>query len=139
MSSTETIDRFVAQEYKWGFYTDVEADTLPPGLNEGVVRHISAKKEEPEWLLEWRLKALRHWMEMVEPTWPHVEYPPVDFQGISYYSAPGAKDKDRPKSLDEVDPKLLETYDKLGVPLHERERLAGVAVDAVFDSVSVGT
>ena len=139
MSSTETIDRFVAQEYKWGFYTDVEADTLPPGLNEGVVRHISAKKEEPEWLLEWRLKALRHWQEMAEPTWPHVEYPPVDFQAISYYSAPGAKDKDRPKSLDEVDPKLLETYDKLGVPLHERERLAGVAVDAVFDSVSVGT
>ena len=139
MSSTETIDRFVAQEYKWGFYTDVEADTLPPGLNEGVVRHISAKKEEPEWLREWRLKALRHWQEMAEPTWPHVEYPPVDFQAISYYSAPGAKDKDRPKSLDEVDPKLLETYDKLGVPLHERERLAGVAVDAVFDSVSVGT
>jgi len=139
MSSTDTIDRFVQQEYKWGFYTDVEADTLPPGLNEEVIRHISSKKEEPEWMLEWRLKAFQHWVRMTEPSWPHVKYPPMDFQGISYYSAPGAKDKDRPKSLDEVDPKLLETYDKLGVPLHERARLAGVAVDAVFDSVSVGT
>ncbi|HCU86427.1 MAG TPA: Fe-S cluster assembly protein SufB, partial [Verrucomicrobiales bacterium] len=110
-----------------------------PGLDEDVIHHISAKKEEPEWLLEWRLKAFRHWQEMEEPHWPHVNYEPVEYQGISYYSAPGAKDKDRPKSLDEVDPKLLETYDKLGVPLHERERLAGVAVDAVFDSVSVGT
>jgi len=139
MSSTDTIDRFVQQEYKWGFYTEVETDTLPPGLNEEVIRHISSKKEEPEWMLEWRLKAFQHWIRMAEPSWPHVKYPPVDFQGISYYSAPGAKDKDRPKSLDEVDPKLLETYDKLGVPLHERARLAGVAVDAVFDSVSVGT
>ena len=139
MSSTDTIDRFVQQEYKWGFYTEVETDTLPPGLNEEVIRHISLKKEEPEWMLEWRLKAFQHWIRMTEPSWPHVKYPPVDFQGISYYSAPGAKGKDRPKSLDEVDPKLLETYDKLGVPLHERARLAGVAVDAVFDSVSVGT
>ncbi len=139
MSSTDTIDRFVQQEYKWGFYTEVETDTLPPGLNEEVIRHISSKKEEPKWMLEWRLKAFQHWIRMTEPSWPHVKYPPVDFQGISYYSAPGAKDKDRPKSLDEVDPKLLETYDKLGVPLHERARLAGVAVDAVFDSVSVGT
>ena len=139
MSSTDTIDRFVQQEYKWGFYTELETDTLPPGLNEEVIRHISSKKEEPEWMLEWRLKAFQHWIRMTEPSWPHVKYPPVDFQGISYYSAPGAKDKDRPKSLDEVDPKLLETYDKLGVPLHERARLAGVAVDAVFDSVSVGT
>ena len=138
-SESEVIDQFVEQEYKWGFYTDVETDTLPPGLNEGVIRHISAKKEEPEWLLDWRLKAFRHWQTMEEPRWPHVQYEPIDYQGISYYSAPGAKDKDRPKSLDEVDPKLLETYDKLGVPLHERERLAGVAVDAVFDSVSVGT
>ena len=138
-SEQEVIDQFVEQEYKWGFYTDVETDTLPPGLDEDVIRHISAKKEEPEWLLEWRLKAFRHWQEMEEPRWPHVNYEPVDYQAISYYSAPGAKDKDRPKSLDEVDPKLLETYDKLGVPLHERERLAGVAVDAVFDSVSVGT
>ena len=138
-SESEVIDQFVEQEYKWGFYTDVETDTLPPGLNEDVIRHISAKKEEPEWLLDWRLKAFRHWQTMHEPRWPHVQYEPIDYQGISYYSAPGAKDKDRPKSLDEVDPKLLETYDKLGVPLHERERLAGVAVDAVFDSVSVGT
>jgi len=138
-SESEVIDQFVEQEYKWGFYTDVETDTLPPGLNEDVIHHISGKKEEPEWLLEWRLKAFRHWQKMEEPRWPHVQYEPIDYQGISYYSAPGAKDKDRPKSLDEVDPKLLETYDKLGVPLHERERLAGVAVDAVFDSVSVGT
>ena len=138
-SESEVIDQFVEQEYKWGFYTDVETDTLPPGLNEDVIRHISAKKEEPEWLLDWRLKAFRHWQTMEEPRWPHLKYEPIDYQGISYYSAPGAKDKDRPKSLDEVDPKLLETYDKLGVPLHERERLAGVAVDAVFDSVSVGT
>ena len=138
-SESKVIDQFVEQEYKWGFYTDVETDTLPPGLNEDVIRHISAKKEEPEWLLDWRLKAFRHWQTMEEPRWPHVQYEPIDYQGISYYSAPGAKDKDRPKSLDEVDPKLLETYDKLGVPLHERERLAGVAVDAVFDSVSVGT
>ena len=138
-SESEVIDQFVEQEYKWGFYTDVETDTLPPGLNEDVIRHISAKKKEPEWLLDWRLKAFRHWQKMEEPRWPHVQYEPIDYQGISYYSAPGAKDKDRPKSLDDVDPKLLETYDKLGVPLHERERLAGVAVDAVFDSVSVGT
>ena len=138
-SENEVIDQFVEQEYKWGFYTDVETDTLPPGLNEDVIRHISAKKEEPEWLLEWRLKAFRHWQTLEEPRWSHVKYEPIDYQAISYYSAPGAKDKDRPKSLDEVDPKLLETYDKLGVPLHERERLAGVAVDAVFDSVSVGT
>ena len=138
-SESEVIDQYVEQEYKWGFYTDVETDTLPPGLNEDVIRHISAKKEEPEWLLDWRLKAFRHWQTMEEPRWPHVQYEPIDYQAISYYSAPGAKDKDRPKSLDEVDPKLLETYDKLGVPLHERERLAGVAVDAVFDSVSVGT
>ena len=138
-SENEVIDQFVEQEYKWGFYTEVETDTLPPGLNEDVIRHISAKKEEPEWLLEWRLKAFRHWQTLEEPRWSHVKYEPIDYQAISYYSAPGAKDKDRPKSLDEVDPKLLETYDKLGVPLHERERLAGVAVDAVFDSVSVGT
>ena len=138
-SENEVIDQFVEQEYKWGFYTDVETDILPPGLNEDVIRHISAKKEEPEWLLELRLKAFRHWQTLKEPCWSHVKYKPIDYQAISYYSAPGAKDKDRPKSLDEVDPKLLETYDKLGVPLHERERLAGVAVDAVFDSVSVGT
>ncbi|MDG1832884.1 MAG: Fe-S cluster assembly protein SufB, partial [Verrucomicrobiota bacterium] len=105
-ADTETIDRFVAQEYKWGFYTDIEADTLPPGLDEDVVRHISTKKNEPEWLLEWRLKAFRHWKTMEEPHWPQVKYEPIDYQAVSYYSAPGAKDKDRPKSLDEVDPKL---------------------------------
>ena len=139
MSSTaDTIDRFVRQEYKWGFYTDVEADTAPPGLNEETIRFISAKKREPEWLLAWRLKAYRHWLTMQEPHWPHVKYGPIDYQAIRYYSAPKKKG-DGPRSLDEVDPKLLATYEKLGVPLHERARLAGVAVDAVFDSESIGT
>ena len=137
-TATETIEGFVKQEYKYGFYTDVEADSAPPGLNEDIVRLISRKKNEPEFLLEWRLKAFRHWQTMTEPHWPKVKYPPIDFQKISYYSAP-KKRGDGPKSLDEVDPKLLETYEKLGIPLRERERLAGVAVDAVFDSVSVGT
>ena len=116
----------------------MEADSAPPGLNEDIVRLISAKKNEPEFMLEWRLKAFRHWLTMKEPTWPHVHYPPIDYQKSVYYSAPKKKG-DGPKSLDEVDPKLLETYEKLGIPLKERERLAGVAVDAVFDSVSVGT
>jgi len=137
-TATETIEGFVKQEYKYGFYTDVEADSAPPGLNEDIVRLISRKKNEPEFLLEWRLKAFRHWQTMTEPHWPKVKYPPIDFQKICYYSAP-KKRGDGPKSLDEVDPKLLETYEKLGIPLRERERLAGVAVDAVFDSVSVGT
>ena len=137
-TATETIEGLVKQEYKYGFYTDVEADAAPPGLNEDIVRLISAKKNEPEFMLEWRLKAYRHWLTMKEPTWPHVHYPPIDFQKAVYYSAPKKKG-DGPKSLDEVDPKLLETYEKLGIPLKERERLAGVAVDAVFDSVSVGT
>src|SRR5512136_2709299 len=137
-TATETIESLVKQEYKYGFYTDVEADAAPPGLNEDIIRLISAKKEEPEFMLEWRLKAYRHWLTMKEPTWPHVHYPPIDYQGSVYYSAPKKKG-DGPKSLDEVDPKLLETYEKLGIPLKERERLAGVAVDAVFDSVSVGT
>ena len=137
-SATETIEGFVKSEYKYGFVTDIESDTAPPGLNEDIVRFISKKKNEPEWLTEWRLKAFRRWEEMTEPEWPHVNYPPVDFQAISYFSAP-KDNSDGPKSLDEVDPKLLETYEKLGIPLHERERLAGVAVDAVFDSVSVGT
>jgi Fe-S cluster assembly protein SufB len=137
-TATETIEGFVKQEYKYGFYTDVESDSAPPGLNEDIVRLISRKKNEPEFLLEWRLKAFRHWLTMVEPHWPKVKYPPIDFQKISYYSAP-KKRGEGPKSLDEVDPKLLETYEKLGIPLRERERLAGVAVDAVFDSVSVGT
>jgi len=135
---TSTIDKMVEQKYRHGFVTDIESDTLPPGLSEDVIRAISARKKEPEWLLEWRLKAYRHWLEMEQPDWAHLKIDAIDFQAISYFSAP-KKDKDRPQSLDEVDPKLLETYDKLGVPLHERARLAGVAVDAVFDSVSVGT
>jgi Fe-S cluster assembly protein SufB len=134
----EQLATFVRQKYRHGFVTDIEQDTVPPGLNENVVRMISAKKGEPEFLTEWRLKAYRHWLTMEEPSWAHVHYPRVDFQSISYYSAPKSK-SDGPKSLDEVDPKLLETYDKLGIPLHERARLAGVAVDAVFDSVSVAT
>ena len=124
-------------EYKYGFVTDIEADTVPKGLSEDVIRLISAKKNEPEWLLEWRLKAYRMWLKMTEPHWANLEYSPIDYQEISYYSAP--KMKDRPKSLDEVDPELLATYEKLGIPLREQEMLAGVAVDAVFDSVSVAT
>ena len=138
MSSTSDLDVLTSQDYKYGFVTDIEAESAPPGLNEDIIRWISAKKEEPKFLLEWRLKAFRHWMTMVEPTWPNVHYPPIDYQAISYYSAPKSK-KDGPKSLDEVDPELLETYEKLGIPLNEREALAGVAVDAVFDSVSVAT
>src|SRR6478672_1711029 len=137
-TATETIEGLVKQEYKYGFYTDVETDSAPPGLNEDIIRLISSKKNEPAFMLEWRLKAYRHWLTMKEPSWPHVHYPPIDYQKIVYYSAP-KKRGDGPKSLDEVDPKLLETYEKLGIPLKERERLAGVAVDAVFDSVSVGT
>jgi Fe-S cluster assembly protein SufB len=137
-TATETIEGLVKQEYKYGFYTDVETDSAPPGLNEDIIRLISTKKKEPPFMLEWRLKAYRHWLTMSEPTWPHVHYPPIDYQKSVYYSAPKKKG-DGPKSLDEVDPKLLETYEKLGIPLKERERLAGVAVDAVFDSVSVGT
>jgi Fe-S cluster assembly protein SufB len=125
-------------EYKAGFVTDIEQETLPPGLSEDTVRLISAKKGEPGWMTDWRLRAYRHWLTLREPTWPNVHYPPIDYQAISYYAAPKAR-KDAPKSLDEVDPKLLETYEKLGVPLHERAKLAGVAVDAVFDSVSVAT
>lgn len=136
--STNTIESFANQEYKWGFVTDIESESIPRGLNEGVVRLISAKKKEPEWLLEWRLKAFRHWQTMSEPTWANVHYPPIDYQNIIYYAAPKQKG-DGPKSLDEVDPELLKTYDKLGIPLKERELLAGVAVDAVFDSVSVAT
>ena len=135
---TGSIESHLEQKYRHGFVTDIEADTLPPGLSEDVIRRISARKNEPECLLEWRLKAYRTWLEMAQPDWAHLDIDPIDFQAISYFSAPKS-DKDRPQSLDEVDPKLLETYDKLGVPLHERARLAGVAVDAVFDSVSVGT
>ncbi len=137
-TATETIEGLVKTEYKYGFYTDVEADSAPPGLNEDIVRLISAKKNEPKFMLDWRLKAYRHWLTMSEPTWPHVHYPPIDYQNAVYYSAPKKRGQG-PRSLEEVDPKLLETYEKLGIPLKERERLAGVAVDAVFDSVSVGT
>jgi Fe-S cluster assembly protein SufB len=132
-----TIDQLVNREYQYGFTTDIESDTLPPGLNEDVVRFISAKKQEPEWLLEWRLKAYRRWLTMTEPHWPNVTYEPIDYQAVSYYSAP--KTEKPLGSLDEVDPKLLETYNKLGISLNEQKRLSGVAVDAVFDSVSVGT
>src|ERR1700748_595258 len=128
----------VSAKYRHGFVTDIESDSLPPGLDEGVVAAISKKKNEPQFLLDWRLKAFRHWKTMQEPTWAHVHYKPIDYQDISYYSAPRAP-ANAPKSLDEVDPKLLATYEKLGIPLHERARLAGDAVDAVFDSVSVAT
>src|SRR5262245_30158653 len=127
MSSTQNSELFVNQDYKYGFVTEIEQETVPPGLSEDVVRLISAKKHEPSWLTEWRLSAFRHWIKMREPRWAMVNYPPIDFQAISYYSAP--KIKDRPKNIEEVDPKLLETYEKLGIPLHERELLAGVAVD----------
>ena len=136
--STNTIETFANQEYKWGFVTDIEADAIPRGLSEDVVRLISAKKNEPEWLLEWRLKAYRHWLTLKEPEWANVRYPKIDYQDIIYYSSPKPKG-DGPKSLDDVDPELLKTYAKLGIPLQEHAMLAGVAVDAVFDSVSVAT
>ncbi|MCH9643718.1 MAG: Fe-S cluster assembly protein SufB [Gammaproteobacteria bacterium] len=132
------IKKVVASAYQHGFVTDIDADVIPPGLNEDVIRLISAKKNEPEFMLAWRLKAYKHWLTMEEPHWPHLNYNPIDYKSISYYAAPKSQ-KDAPKSLDEVDPKLLETYEKLGIPLHERAQLAGVAVDAVFDSVSVAT
>jgi Fe-S cluster assembly protein SufB len=138
VSSSNTIETLANQEYKWGFVTDIEADAIPRGLSEEVIRLISAKKNEPEWMLDWRLKAYRHWLTMKEPTWANVQYPPIDYQDIIYYAAPKSR-KDAPKSLDEVDPELLKTYERLGIPLKEQELLAGVAVDAVFDSVSVAT
>ncbi len=140
VATTETIEQVRAlseQKYKYGFVTDIEADTAPKGLSEDIVRFISARKDEPAWMLEWRLKAYRHWCRMPEPTWSKVAFEPIDYQDAYYYSAP--KQTDGPKSLDEVDPKLLETYEKLGIPLQEQAALAGVAVDAVFDSVSVAT
>jgi Fe-S cluster assembly protein SufB len=137
-TETGTIESLALREYKWGFTTDIDADSVPPGLNEDVIRLISAKKQEPEFMLEWRLRAYRHWLTMTEPTWQNVHYPPINYQDIVYYSAPKSQ-ANAPKSLDEVDPELLKTYDKLGIPLRERELLAGVAVDAVFDSVSVAT
>jgi Fe-S cluster assembly protein SufB len=136
-TSQQDLDALVAQKYRHGFVTDIESDTVPPGLDEDVIRLISRKKGEPQFMLDWRLRAFRHWLTMREPDWAHLRIAPIDYQSISYFSAP--KKKDGPKSLDEVDPKLLATYEKLGVPLHERARLAGVAVDAVFDSVSVAT
>jgi Fe-S cluster assembly protein SufB len=133
----QTIERFTKSEYKWGFTTDIETEIAPKGLNEDTVRLISAKKNEPEWMLEWRLKAFRYWLKMEEPTWPNVKYPSIDYQSAYYYAAP--KKKQQLKSLDEVDPKIKETFDKLGIPLEEQKRLSGVAVDAVMDSVSVAT
>ena len=140
MAVAETVEQvrgITAEKYKYGFVTDIEADTAPKGLSEDIVRFISAKKDEPQWLLDWRLKAYRYWLTMPEPEWAKVDFPPLDYQDAYYYSAP--KTKDGPKSLDEVDPELLATYEKLGIPLKEQEHLAGVAVDAVFDSVSVAT
>ena len=136
--STQALERLAASDYKYGFVTDIEQETVPPGLNEDVIRLISAKKEEPDWLLEWRLQAFRFWLTQTEPTWARVNYPPIDYQAISYYAAPKQKG-DGPKSLDEIDPELRRTYEKLGIPLAEQAILAGVAVDAVFDSVSVAT
>jgi len=144
-TDNNSLDGFVGRDYAAGFVTNIEADTLPPGLDEDVVRFISARKDEPEWLTQWRLDAYHGWLEMVEPTWGQVQFPAIDYQSISYYSAPSG---DHPKTLDDVDPELLATYEKLGIPLHEQAALAGaaeaqqrppVAVDAVFDSVSIGT
>jgi len=137
-TNSKAIDGLVQGKYRHGFVTDIEQDTIAPGLDEEVIRLISKKKGEPKFLTDWRIKAYRQWLTMTEPNWAHVRYQPIDYQSISYYAAPKNAD-DGPKSLDEVDPKLLETYEKLGIPLHERARLAGVAVDAVFDSVSVAT
>ena len=130
------IDSNLEKEYQYGFVTDIESETLPPGLNEKVIKTISLKKKEPKWLLDWRLKAYRHWLKKKEPDWANINYPEIDYQAISYFSAPKKK---KLKSLDEVDPQLLETYDKLGIPIDEQKMLSGVAVDAVFDSVSVAT
>tara|TARA_R110001592_G_scaffold7126_1_gene40156 strand:- start:21716 stop:23182 length:1467 start_codon:yes stop_codon:yes gene_type:complete len=137
-NSEKAVKELIKREYKHGFVTDIESDTFEPGLNESIIRRISAKKKEPEWLLEWRLKAYDAWQQMEEPEWAKVKFPKVDFNSIAYFSAPKSNEN-APKSIDDVDPELLRTYEKLGIPLHERARLAGVAVDAVFDSVSIGT
>ncbi len=137
-TASSEIEKVLEKKYGAGFVTDIDEEVAPKGLTEDVVRFISAKKKEPQWLLDWRLKAFRHWQKMSEPRWAKVSYPSIDFQDIHYWAAPKSDD-DRPRSLDEVDPKLLETYEKLGIPMHEREILAGVAVDYVFDSVSVHT
>ena len=136
-TAIQTVEELAKQEYKYGFTTDVETDSIPVGLNEEVIEMISAKKGEPGWLLDWRLDAFRIWSKMTEPTWHNVRYPPVDYQAISYYAAP--KKKPKLESLDEVDPEIRATFDKLGISLDEQKRLSGVAVDAVFDSVSVAT
>ena len=133
-----SVQTLVTQPYKYGFVTDIESEVIPRGLSEDVIRLISAKKNEPEFMLEFRLKAYRRWLTMAEPTWPNVEYPPIDYQDIIYYSAP-KQQTEKLNSLDEVDPTLLETFDKLGIPLSEQKRLTNVAVDAIFDSVSVAT
>src|SRR5271169_2543503 len=137
-TATKKIDELIDREYLHGFYTELETDTVPRGLNEDIIRVISARKGEPEFMLEWRLKAYRHWLTMTEPKWANVHYPAIDYQDIYYYSAPKSG-KNGPRSLSEIDPVLLRTYEKLGIPLNEQEMLAGVAVDAVFDSVSVAT
>ena len=137
-SSQQSIETLIKSDYKYGFVTDIESDTIPPGLNEDVIRQISAKKNDPLWLQEWRLKAYQRWLTMKDPEWAHINYPDIDFQAISYYSAPKQKGE-MPKSLDEIDPQILDTYNKLGIPLEEQMALAGIAVDAVFDSVSVAT
>jgi Fe-S cluster assembly protein SufB len=137
-NSTDILEQQVALDYEAGFVTEVEQETFPPGLDEDVIRRLSAKKREPEWMTRWRLEAYRNWLEMKEPKWANVKYEPVDYQSISYYAAPKSQE-DGPKSLDEVDPEILRTYERLGIPLHEQQMLAGVAVDAVFDSVSVAT
>ena len=134
--SNELIKKSIAEDYKYGFETDVEQDTFPPGLDENVIRKLSNIKNEPEWLLEWRLKAYRHWLKMTEPNWANVKFNSIDYQSISYYSAPKKKSAG---SLDEIDPEILATYTKLGIPLDEQKMMEGVAVDAVFDSVSVAT
>src|SRR5258708_29982023 len=134
-TETSEIETLANREYKWGFITDIEADAARAGLNDEIIRFISLKKGEPDWMLQWRLKAYRHWLTMEEPHWAMVHHPPIDYQNTVYYSAPKALKK----SMDEVDPEILKAYDKLGIPLHERAALAGVAVDAVFDSVSVAT
>ncbi|WP_346797749.1 Fe-S cluster assembly protein SufB [Halomonas sp. Bachu 37] len=136
--ASEEMEQLVRRDYKEGFVTDIESETVPPGLDENTIAFISKKKGEPDWMLQWRLDAYHQWLKMKSPSWAHLDYPPIDYQAISYYSAP-KRPEDMPQSLDEVDPKLLETYEKLGIPLHERAALAGVAVDAVFDSVSVTT
>jgi Fe-S cluster assembly protein SufB len=138
ITETEILEEKVAQEYEAGFVTEVEQETFPPGLDENVIRALSAKKDEPEWMLEWRLKAYRHWLTMKEPTWANIKYDPIDYQSVSYYAAPKSKG-DGPASLEDIDPEILRTYEKLGIPLEEQKMLAGVAVDAVFDSVSVAT